>query len=65
MMAQAVVRVTHPSQTDFQIHLQANFINAKENQDRGQAIAMFLLDPVDVIASLSLALAALLAFLQS
>ena len=45
----AVARVTHPNQTDFQIHLQANFINAKENQDRGQVTAMFLLDLVDVI----------------
>ena len=55
----AVVRATHQNQYDFQIRLQANFTNAKENQDRGQVTAMFLLDLVDVIASLSLALAAL------
>lgn len=50
-MMVAVVRVTHLNQTDFQIHLQANFINAKENQDQGQATAMFLLDLVDAIVS--------------
>ena len=59
MMVRVVARVTRQNRTDFQIHLQANFINAKENQDRGQVTAMFLLDLVDVIASLSLALAAL------
>ena len=59
MMVQAVARVTRQNRTDFQIHLQANFINAKENQGQGQVIAMFRRDLVDVIGSLSLALAAL------